>query len=166
MKSIFHKILAKLMGRNINSTPIDVIASQMNERRPLPIGIQEFDEWADRIISGTLLPAEPDSMKFALSTMLLHLGPQEDHREDAYFIHSLRKSAVNQIAHAKMKELKDAAQKRIDDEKLAAEQKAKEIVEPAAEETLNRISTVMDHKQWRKGHQGNPIDEVLADKKV
>lgn len=118
--------------KNTRFTSKEKILDQMSERRPLPLGMTEFDEWSDRIISGTLLPADPESMKFALATMLLHLGPQEDHREDAFFIHSLRKSAVNQIAHAKMEEIRAKAKAR-----LAAEEEAKK----AEQEKSDDIST-------------------------
>jgi hypothetical protein len=40
--------------------------------------------------------------------MIMHLGPAEDHKEDAHFIKYLRKVAVNQVAHAKMMEIKAA----------------------------------------------------------
>lgn len=88
----------------------------LNEKRPLPTGMDEFDQWADRIITGTLLPADPDSQKFALATMLMHLGPTVDHETDLFFIKSLRKAAVNQIAHAKMTELRDKAKARLAEE--------------------------------------------------
>lgn len=88
----------------------------MNEKRPLPVGMNEFEEWSDRIISGTMLPADPESQKFALATMLMHLAPTVDHEIDGYFIKSLRKSAVNQIAHAKMTEIRDRAKARLAEE--------------------------------------------------
>ena len=95
---------------------------KMNEKQVLPTGMQEFEEWSDRIISGTLLPADPDSQKFALATMLMHLSPTSDHETDGYFIKSLRKAAVNQVAHAKMEELRTKAKAR-----LAEEERLKEI---------------------------------------
>lgn len=161
IKQLIYNMLAKVLRRNVDSTPPSVILNQMNERRPLPVGIAEFDVWSDRIISGTLLPADNDSMKFALSTMLLHLGPQEDHREDAYFIHSLRKSAVNQIAHAKMKELKDAATKRLEELQAQAQDKAKESTMPIAEATLKRAESLklVPNQEGSKG-------EVLAKQEV
>lgn len=118
---IAHKLLASFLGRNLESTPVSVIIDQMNEKRPLPIGMAEFEEWSDRIISGTLIPAEPDSMKFGLATMLMHLSPTQDHESDGYFIKSLRKSAVNQIAHAKMEQLRTAAKLRLAQEALDKE---------------------------------------------
>lgn len=76
------------------------ILAQMGEARPLPMGLPEFDEWSTRIISGSLVSADTDSQKFALANMLLHLGPTESHKPDAFFIHSLRKFAVNETAVA------------------------------------------------------------------
>lgn len=159
MKKLFHKALAKLLRFNLNSTPTNVILDQMSERRPLPMGIEEFEDWSNRIISGTLLPADNDSMKFALATMLLHLGPQEDHREDAYFIHTLRKSAINQIAHAKMKELKDAAQKKIDEDKSKAADASQKASEQAVEETKKRMKKAVPPKE-------GTVSEILANKEV
>lgn len=113
MKQLFHKLMPKLLGRNLESTPVNVIIDQMKELRPLPTGMQEFDEWSDRIITGTLLPANAESQKFALATMIMHLSPTQDHECDAYFIKSLRKAAINEIAHAKMTEIRDAAKARL-----------------------------------------------------
>lgn len=77
----------------------------MNEPRPLPLGRTEFEAWSDRILSGAMIPHEADkaeefrkSSLFTLCNMVLHLGPTESHKPDAYFIHSLRKSAANQVA--------------------------------------------------------------------
>lgn len=98
MKVFAHKLAAKLLGRNLQSTPKEVIADQLAEKRPLPIGRSEFDSWSSRIISGALVTAEPESQKFALADMLLHLGPTVSHESDGYFINSLRKFAINQTA--------------------------------------------------------------------
>lgn len=114
--------------KNSEDTPVDTILGQMAEPRPLPMGRVEFHEWADRIISGALLPGGKDdpqtfieSQKFSLANMLMHLGPTESHKPDAYFIHQLRKFAVNQIADAIRREIQEAAKKRL------AEEEAKEI---------------------------------------
>lgn len=97
------------------------------ERKPLPIGRKEFMEWSDRIIAGSLVEAEPDSLRFALGAMLMHIGPTEAFKEDAYFILALRKGAVNQTAHAMMQELK-------------AEQEAKQ--KKTAEDTAPKLRVV------------------------
>ncbi len=124
------KWFPRAVKHNTAKTSIETIIEQMNEPRPLPMGVAEFEEWVNRILSGTLLPCtDKESMTFALATMLMHLGPQESHKPDAYFIHSLRKSAVNQVAHAKMCEIKEAATAR-----KKAEDEAKALLEPSPEQ--------------------------------
>ncbi len=148
---LVHSLLAKVTGKNLQSTPKDVIIDQMNEPRPLPMGTGEFEEWSNRIISGALLPTRHlykadeenlaglgedlanklrndaasallifhESQKFALANMLMHLGPTESHKPDAFFIHSLRKFAVNQVADSVRKELHEAAKARTEAEEAA-----------------------------------------------
>jgi hypothetical protein len=122
---------------------------QMLDPMPLPMGRKEFDEWAVRIISGALVPNEDgmyvyhnypdatdeqkrkldiflDSQMFALANMLLHLGPTESHKPDAFFIHSLRKFAVNQVADTVRKQLHEVAKART---------KAEEDAKKALDET-------------------------------
>lgn len=70
----------------------------MQERHLLPVGVTEFHEWADRIISGSMLPATPESLKYALSVMICELPVSCNAETDAYFIQRLRKSAANQVA--------------------------------------------------------------------
>jgi hypothetical protein len=97
-------------GKNTRFTPKEEILRQMQERRPLPLGVKEFHEWSDRIISGACIPgATKESQKFALADMILHLGPTESHKEDAYFIHCMRKYAVNQVADDMRKKIRDEA---------------------------------------------------------
>lgn len=92
---------------NTIHTSKDTILQQMNEPRPLPLGQKEFVEWSDRIISGALIPCDDkDSLVGALAAMLMQLGPTESHKPDAYFIHSLRKAAANEVAHANFQMLK------------------------------------------------------------
>lgn len=127
---LFYWLLSKIFGRNFASTPKNVIIDQMNEPRPLPMGRKEFDEWALRIISGALVPGGKEDQKvffesqtFCLSNMLMHLGPTESHKPDAFFIHSLRKFAVNQVADTVRKELHEAAKARTAAEELAKKAK-------------------------------------------
>jgi len=96
--------------RNTRFTSTDTILKQMQERRPLPMGVKDFHEWSDRIIAGACIPGvTPRSQKFALADMILHLGPTESHKEDAFFIHSLRKAAVNQVADEMRRSIRDDA---------------------------------------------------------
>jgi len=93
--------------------PVGDIVDQMLEKRPLPLGMQEFEDWSDRVISGALLQADVISQKHALANMLVHeLGPTESHKEDGWFIHRLRKNAANIIAIAKIEEYKKIAAER------------------------------------------------------
>ena len=119
MKALY-KLLGKLLGHNLASTPKEVIVDQLNEPRPLPIGMAEFDTWANRIIGGALIKGEPgkeqeliDSQKFTLASMILTLGPTESHKPDAHFIHGLRKAAANQIAHANQQAVHKAMKERL-----------------------------------------------------
>ncbi len=111
--NLFYRLIAWLTGKNLNSTPKALVLDQLNEMRPLPLGMTEFEEWSDRLIAGALLPADPMSQKFALAEMIMHLKPTDDHCNDGFFIKSLRKTAANQIAHAKMMEIRDAAKARL-----------------------------------------------------
>lgn len=124
----FFSAIAKLFGKNLSFIPKDVIIDQMLEPRALPMGIEEFYEWSNRIIGGALIPCEEDkieifieSQKFALANMLLHLGPTESHKPDAFFIHSLRKFAVNQVADGVRVELRDKAKARTANENVEGE---------------------------------------------
>lgn len=110
---LLHKMVAKFRGKNSEYTPPSVIVDQMNEPRPLPMGIAEFNEWSDRIIAGAMVPADASSLKFALAEMIMHLKPTESHCCDAFFIHSLRKGASNQIAYAMMEKLRNEGKERL-----------------------------------------------------
>lgn len=123
---LFWKILSHILGKNINYTPPSVIKDQLNEKRPLPLGVTEFHTWSDRIISGACIPgATPESIKFALADQLLHLGPTVDCESDLYFIKCLRKFAVNQVADSMRHEIRDAAKARL----AQQEHKKLEVVE-------------------------------------
>lgn len=74
-----------------------------------------------------MLTATVESQQWTLANMLLHLGPTEAFKEDGFFINSLRKYAVNEVADAIRREIKDAQQA-----KLAAERAASEAVQPSA----------------------------------
>lgn len=106
-------IYSSLTGKNAASTPPALIQDQLNQKRALPIGVAEFHEWADRIISGAMIPATAESQKFGLANVLLNLGPTVAFETDLYFIHVLRKTAVNQVADQMRTEIRDAAKARL-----------------------------------------------------
>lgn len=72
------------------------------------MGRAEFEEWSDRIISGALVSAVPEDQKFVLANLVMSLGPTEDHKPDIFFIKSLRKAAVNQVADVIRVEYREA----------------------------------------------------------
>jgi hypothetical protein len=87
------------------------IKAEMLERRALPIGRTQFEEWSDRIIQGAMVDASTRSQKWMLAETLLHLNPTEAFKEDAHFILKLRKAAVNETANAMMVEIKTEHEK-------------------------------------------------------
>lgn len=97
---------------NTEAQDVSALTEEMKERRALPIGRMAFEEWSERIIKGSLVYAENDSLKFSLAAMLMHLGPTEAFKEDGFFILQLRKAAVNQTAHSMMEEMKEAQKKK------------------------------------------------------
>jgi hypothetical protein len=122
------------LGKNTQDTSVNVISAQLNEPRPLPLGKAEWTLWVDRILSGVILEADRESLEYALATMILSLKPTESHVPDAFFIHSLRKSAANQVADNRRKELYAAKQVKVEAEKAAEAIAAN----PNAEATLER----------------------------
>lgn len=79
------------------------------EPRALPMSVPEFETWSDRIIgvtTATGLTATARSQKWALASMLLHIGETEDFKPDAYFIKSLRTAAVKQVANDRFMAIK------------------------------------------------------------
>ena len=119
----FYRLMAWIFGRNLVSTPVEVIRDQLRELRPLPLGMTEFDEWSDRIISGALVTADHESQKFALASMIKMMGPTEDHKEDIFFMKSLRRSAMEQIATAVQHQIRDAAKARLAAQEVELTQK-------------------------------------------
>lgn len=98
--------------KNTEDLTVGDMTEAMLERRPLPIGRTQFEEWSDRIIAGAMVEAGKESLKFSLGAMIMHLGPTEAFKEDAFFILQLRKAAVNQTAHTMMEELKKAQEEK------------------------------------------------------
>lgn len=82
------------------------ITQAMLEKRPLPIGLAQFNEWSDRIIQGAMVEASKRSQKWTLAEMVMHLNPTEAFKEDAHFILKLRKAAVNETCAQVMRDIK------------------------------------------------------------
>lgn len=76
--------------------------------RPLPVGVTDFNKFSDRIIGLAGQFADPDSMKWALASNVIHLGAQRAYVADEYFIRALRKAAANQVASQVFQDIKTA----------------------------------------------------------
>lgn len=124
----FHAFLSFFRGRNTEDTPVDVIKAQLHEPRALPIGIPEFEEWSNRILSGCCFPAERESQVWALAIMLMQLDPHTDFLPDAHFIKGLRAAAVKQTADGVAQEIKKARGEKERAKKAAADALAKDVV--------------------------------------
>ncbi len=72
----------------------------------LPVGLTEFNKWADSIIELSGKFADEDSMKWAISSQIMHLGPQRSSVPKNYFVQSLRKAAANQVAGQVFQDIK------------------------------------------------------------
>ncbi len=151
MKNALHALWSRLTGRNSKHTPQAVIKDQLLELRPLPMGRLEFYQWSDRIISGAVIPGEISSQRFALANLLMHLGPQESHKEDAFFIHSMRRYVVQQVAHTMMTEIRDDAKARLAEE-LAENERAKKLEDDlqAAADHVDGLATT-----YQKSDEGD-----------
>ena len=99
------------------------IKDELTQKRALPTGVKEFEEWSDRIISGTMLSATAESQKFVLAREILDLPRTTAFETDLYFINLLRKYAANQVADAMAVKIRDAVKARLaaeEQQKLAA----------------------------------------------
>jgi hypothetical protein len=68
---------------------------------PLPVGVQQFERFTDRIILVSGLPNNR-STKFAIATAVLHLGKTksgycQDWKPLRYFVKDLRKGASHEV---------------------------------------------------------------------
>lgn len=86
----------------------------------LPIGVTEGNAWLDSIVNLYNLP-DNDSTRFALSSMIGHMNPTAAFKSKFYFALLAWKSMANQIAYAKMHELKEKQQALVAKEKAEAE---------------------------------------------
>ena len=107
----------------------------------LPIGDAQFEKWFQSVAYTYDLPAN-DSVRFALSTMMMHVAPKNKpsfleglinsggpyYVSKRYFGLTALKGAVSQTAHQQMADCKV----RQDERKKAAEEAAKKATEDAA----------------------------------
>lgn len=72
----------------------------------LPVGLPQFNTWADSIIELSGQYADKDSMVFALTTMIIHADAKYGSLPKNYFVVRLRKSAANQVASYAFNDIK------------------------------------------------------------
>lgn len=72
---------------------------------PLPIGMSDFNTWAESIVALSGLP-DNDSVRWSLAIMILHLPAEKARVPKQYLADCLRKSAANQVAAGVVQELK------------------------------------------------------------
>ncbi len=73
---------------------------------PLPVGVTEFNVWADSIIALSGQFASQDSMRFALASMVIHSDSKRSAVPKHTFVKLLRKSAANQVASQIFQDIK------------------------------------------------------------
>lgn len=89
--------------------------------RKLPVGVDEFHAWANRIIAQSEKFATEESKKFVLATALINLDVQKGRAvADRFFMNLLHVAATKQVAGAMFQEIKANQKARIDSEKSQA----------------------------------------------
>lgn len=84
----------------------------------LPQGLEEFNGWADSIISAANVPNN-DSVKFALAVQVLHLDSTTASKPKAFFVKALTKAASNQVVSQIIQDLKNKQQEQMKAAQLA-----------------------------------------------
>ncbi len=74
----------------------------------LPAGKTEMHKFMDEIIEISGKFADVDSMKFAISSMVLRLDSTASRVSKQYFARSLRKAAANQVVSVILNDIKEA----------------------------------------------------------
>lgn len=65
----------------------------------LPVGVTEFEEWAQSIQDTYTLPtSDRDSIRFTLATIIMHLGQQSAYKPKLYFALTMHAAAAKQVA--------------------------------------------------------------------
>lgn len=78
----------------------------------LPVGMTAYNQFCNDIIELAGPYADKDSMRFVISTNILHLDPKYSRASKQYFVRRLRKTAANQIVSEVINEIKAAQLKK------------------------------------------------------
>lgn len=123
--SVYNMKVELKKAKNSLKKLLDFIPTQV------PMGMTAFHSWADSLIETYAFPNDP-SVKFALATMIMHLGPIEAYKPRRYFMLAIKAGAAKQIASAVFQEIKAkqiADQKQAEALALAAKAPANEAEE-------------------------------------
>ena len=86
---------------------------KFNTLQPLPMGMEEFQAWADQIIAAAQVPGlTRESAEFCLAGMIMTLKPNEAWVSNGYFINALRKQAASEVAFGRINDIKKAIKDR------------------------------------------------------
>lgn len=95
----------------------------------VPMGVSDFNDWADSIINLYGFPNN-DSVRFALATIIMHLGPTAAYKSKHYFAVTIKAAAAKQVAGQVFQDLKAKQQAKQEADKAAQTQPQAEV--PAA----------------------------------
>lgn len=105
--------------------------------KPLPVGMTEFNAFADRIIDLAGAFADRDSMIFAIATMIVHADGAKSSLPDSYFLERLRKSAANQVASQVFHDIKQRQAEALKAAEVKVADTTKEVVSDETSEKIN-----------------------------
>lgn len=103
----------------------------------LPVGLTQFNTFADSIIELSGQYADDDSMRFAIASMIIHLPAGKATVPKAFFVNGLRKSAANQVASQVFQDVKTKQAEAQAKLKQAEETAKLETSTPSGQETNN-----------------------------
>lgn len=78
--------------------------------RRLPVGMTEFNAFADRIIGLSGQFADRDSMVYVMADLILRLKPTDAYVSDRHFVKSMIKAAANQVASQTFQDIRNKQQ--------------------------------------------------------
>lgn len=100
----------------------------------LPVGLQEFEEWADSIreLVGPGFEQVPqDDFKFVLANAVIHLGSTVSKKPKQYFVQVIRKGGANQVASQIFQDVKLRHEAAVKAAQAAIPQPAEATAQPA-----------------------------------
>ena len=113
---------------------------------PLPVGVTEFNQWADSIIELSGRFADDASLRQALANMVIHASPLKGTDTPrasipkAFFVKGLRKGAANQVASYVFQEIRTKQMADLEALKAAAEAEKQKLAEQSLGEATAGIT--------------------------